>query len=205
MPLFLPLSLLPACALAFSLNTIASAFSLVNESNPLPRKPFCYPATGSALIPLLTEHDCLRALGVFERDLPFFDTPILTHDPDKAHLPDYILAPATATYGECMFRADIPQGNDARIDVQALVYQANVLAAKCVARAGFDGGRCSVEAEGAKTWIDIVFRHLIPLTTVTKVDVGNITSAAGLVLNSSTAETSPSLAAVPGTAVVASR
>ena len=205
MPLLVPLSLLPACALALSFFTIASAFSLTNESNPLnPRKPSCYPASGRAVLPLLSEHDCLQALGEFERNLPFV-TPILTHDPDKAHLPGYILAPARATYGECMFRADIPPGNDARIDVQALVYQANVLAAKCVAQAGFDGGRCNVAAEGALIWIKIDFRHLIPLTNVTKVDVGNITNAVGLILNSSTAETLPSLAAIPGTAVVASR
>ena len=204
MPSVVPLSLLPACTLAFSFLTIASAFSLANESNPLnPRKPSCYPASGSAELPLLSEHDCLQALGEFERNLPFADAPILTHDPDKAHLPNYILAPARATYGDCMFRADIPPGNDARIDVQDLVYRANVLVAKCVEQAGFDGGLCSVEAEGAPIWINIDFRHLTYLTNMTNVDFGNITNV-GLIMNSSTAETLRAPAAVPETAVVAS-
>ena len=204
MPLLVPLSLLPACALAFSLFTIASAFSLANDTNPVnPREPSCHPASGSALLPPLSERDCLQALGGFERNLPFAITPILTHDPEKAHLPAYILAPATATWGGCMFRADIPPGNDARIDVQALVYQANVLLAKCVAQADYDGGQCSVEAEEAKIWIKIDFQHLIALTKVTRVGVGNITNAAGLVLDSSTAETVLSLPAMSGNAEAA--
>ncbi|KAK0507623.1 hypothetical protein JMJ35_010146 [Cladonia borealis] len=205
MPLLVPFSQLPGCALALSFFTIASAFSLANGNNPLnPRNPSCYPASGSALLPPLSERDCLQALGEFERNLPFVVTPILTHDPDKAHLPAYILAPATATWGECMFRADIPPGNDARIDVQDLVYQANVLLAKCVAQADYDGGQCSVEAEGAKIWIKIDFQHLIPLTKVTRVGVGNITNAAGLVLDSSTAETVLSPPAMSGNAEAAS-
>ena len=204
MPLFIKLFLLPWCALAYSFFTIASAFSLTNEFNLInPRKPTCYPASGG--IPPLTERDCLQALGDFQRNLPFFDYPILTRDPDKAHLPEYILAPVTATWGECMFRADIPQGNDAPIDVQALVYQANVLMAKCVAQDYFDGGRCSVEAEGATVWIKIDFMHLTPHTNVTNVGVGNITNAAGLVLNSSTTKIQPSLATISGNAVVESR
>ena len=195
MPLLVSLHLLPACALALSFFTIASAFSLLNETDPLnPRTPSCYPASGSAPLPPLTERDCLQALEEFQRNLPFAVTPILTHDPDKAHLPAYILAPATAIWGECMFRADIPPGNDARIDVKALEYEANVLLAKCVARADYDGGQCIVEAEGAKIWIRIDFQHsMIPLTNVTRVGVGNITNAAGLVLNASTVETVLSL------------
>ena len=204
MPLLLKLSLLPWCALAFSFFTTASTFSLTNEFNLInPRKPNCYPASGD--IPPLTERDCQQALGEFQRNLPFFEYPILTRDPDKAHLPQYILAPVTATWRECMFRADIPQGNDAPIDVQALVYQANVLMAKCVTQAYSDGGRCSVEAEGSTVWIKIDFRHLTPLTNVTNVGVGNITNAAGLVLNFSTAENPPSLPAISGNAVAESR
>ena len=207
MPVFPPLSLLPACALAFSFFTIASAFSLSNETNPLhsPRSPTCYPASGSAERPPLSEHDCQRALDNFRGDLPLFLPPILTRDPDKAHLPGYILAPATATYIECTFRANIPPGNDARIDVRALVYRAVVLIAKCVGKAEYDGGRSNVEVEGALTWINIDFRSSTPLTTVTNVGVGNITNAAGLVLDSSTAETLPSIPAIPDNAVVAIR
>lgn len=104
-----------------------------------------------------------------------------------------------------MFRADIPPGNDAPIDVQALVYQANVLIATCVAKADYDGGRCSVEAEGVRIWINIDFRHWLYLTNARTVDLGSITSAAGLILNSSTNESLPSLSADPGNAVVESR
>ena len=152
----------------------------------------------------LTERDCLQALGEFQRNLPFVITPILTHDPDKAHLPAYILAPATATWGECIFRANIPPGNDARIDVQALEYEAIVLLAKCVARPDYDGGQCSVEAEGAKIWIRIDFQHsMIPLMNATRVGVGNDTNAAELVLNSSTVETVLSLPVMSGNAEAA--
>ena len=103
-----------------------------------------------------------------------------------------------------MFRADIPPGNDARINVPALEFEANLLLAKCVARADYDGGQCSVEAEEAKIWIKIDFQHLIPFTEVTRVGVGNITNAAGLVLDSSTAETVLSLPAMSGNAEAAS-
>ena len=186
--------------------TTASAFSLASRTNPLnPSTPSCYPASGSAILSPLTERDCLQALWEFQRNLPFAIAPILTHDPDKAHLPAYILAPATATWGECIFRANIPPGNDARIDVQALEYEATVLLAKCVARADYDGGQCSVEAKGAKIWIRIDFQHsMIPLTNVTRVGVGNITDAAGLVFNSSTVETVLSLPVMSGNAEAAS-
>ena len=203
------LSLLPACALALSSVTIASGFFLANETNPLdplnPRSPSCYPASGSTILSPLTERDCLQALGDFQRNLPFVITPILTHDPDKAHLPAYILAPATATWGECIFRADIPPGNDARIDVQALEYEAIVLLAKCVARPDYDGGQCSVEAEGAQIWIRIDFQHsMIPLTNVTRAGVVNVKNADELVVNSSNGKTALSLPAISGNAEAAS-
>ena len=207
MPFFVPLSLLPARALAFSFFTIASAFSLANETNLLhnPHSPSCYPASGSAPIPPLSEHDCMQALGDFQRNLPYFATPILTHDPDKAHLPQYILAPATVTFIECTFRADIPPGIDVPFDVNDLVYRARVLIAVCVGKADYEGGRSSVKAEGVETWINIDFRYSTPLATLTKVDVGNITSAPGLVFNSATPETLPSLSAIPGSTAIASR
>ncbi len=206
MPLFVPRSLLPARALAFSFLTIASAFSLANDTNIMHnfRSPACYPVSGSPRIVPLSERDCLLALGEFQRDLPFGVTPILTHDPDKAHLPQYILAPAIATYGECTFRAGIPPGNDARIDVEALVYQAYVLMAKCVGKADYDGGRSRAEAKGARTWINIEFRYYTP-TTVTNFGVGSITNDSGLDLSSSTAKALLSLSAIPSNVVAASR
>ena len=207
MPLFVSWSLLPVRVLAFSFFIIASAFSLANETNTLHDfpDPSCYPVSGSPRLPPLGERDCLQALEDFQNKVPIGLTPILTHDPDKAHLPQYILAPAIATYQECTFRADFRLGNDARIDVEALVYQAIMLMMKCVGKADYEGGCSRVQAKGSAIWIDIEVRYYTPPTAVTKAGAGNMTSASGLVLSASTAEALPSLSAISGNAVVASR
>ena len=205
MPLFLPSSPRAACALAVSFFTVASTLSLANLTDIFheSRFPQCFPSPTSPRLQPLSEHDCLRALGIFLTNLPFGVTPVLTHDPDKAHLPQYVLAPAIAVSGECMFGADIPQGRDARINRQNLVYQAHLLIAACVGKAEYDGGRSHLKLRQSTSWIDIDFRYWVPLTNVTKNGVGNVTHDSRLVLNSATAVALPAISAIPDNAMVA--
>ena len=206
MPSLTPLSLRAACPLAFSFFAIASTSSPTNETRILqePGYPLCFPPPSSPRLQPLSQHDCRHALGVFLRNLPF-GYPTLTHDPDKAHLPDYVLAPAIEMYGDCMFGADIPPGRDALIDLDALVYRAHVLMAACVGKAEHDGGISRVEVPESGAWIDIDFQYWVSLANVTKDGFGNITDGSGLILNSSTAAALPALSAFPDSAMVAKR
>lgn len=104
-----------------------------------------------------------------------------------------------------MFGADIPLGEDAPIDVQTLVYKANVLISKCVGNAEYDGGRSDLEVPGSATHIDIDFRYWVPLANVTKSSVGNLTDDSELVLSPSTAAALPVLSAFTDSAMVARR
>lgn len=208
MPLFLPSLLWATCALTFSFFTRASTLSLANETHILRedfRYPLCFPPPAPPRIQPLSKSECERALMVFMTNLPLGPTTILTHDPDKAHLPQYILAPAIAMYGECWFGADIPPGQDAPIDAQSLIYQAHRIVMACVGKAEYDGGRSRVEVPGTQTWIDIDFQYWVPLANATQDGVGNITGNFELVLNSPTAAALPALPAISDSAMVERR
>ena len=187
---------------------MTSALSLANETHILqagPSYPLCFHPPALPRLEPLSKVDCERALAAFMRRLPIGITPILTHDPDKAHLPPYILAPAIATYGECMFGADTPYGQDAPIEARSFIYQAHTIVIACVGKAEYDGGMGVVEIEGSTKWIDIDFQYWVPVANTTQDGVGNITDKSELVLNSPTSTALPALSAISDNAMVARR
>ena len=191
--------------MVFSFCTIASTLSLANKTHIVhdPRFPFCFPPPPTPRLQPLSKPECERALEVFLASLPVRGSPFLTHDPDKAHLPGYILAPAKVIYGECMFGADSPVGQDARIDVQTLIYKANVLMAKCVGTAEYDGGQSQMRKPRSTNYITIDFRYWVPPTNGTENGIGNFTDDPALVLSPSTAAALPALSASPDNVMAA--
>ena len=191
--------------MVFSFCTVASTLSLANKTHIVhdPRFPRCFPPPPTPRLQPLSKPDCERALEVFLARLPNPGRPFLTHDPDKAHLPGYILAPAIAMYGDCMFGADSPVGQDARIDAQTLLYKANVLMNNCVGKAEYDGGQSQMRIPRSANYITIDFQYRVSLTNGTENGVGNFTEDSGLVLSPSTAAALPVLSAFPDSAMVA--
>ena len=102
-----------------------------------------------------------------------------------------------------MFGADSPVGQDARVDVQTLRYKANVLMAKCVGTAEYDGGQTGMRIPRSTNYIIIDFRYSVPLTNMTENGVGNFTADSGLGSSPSTAASLPVLSASPDNVVAA--
>ena len=125
-----------------------------------PSEITCFPASVAPRAQRLIVLDCWTALLNFQRDLPLGVNPILTRDQDKAHLPNYVFAPAGYFHNDCKFGMDLARaGSDVTIDADDLIPRAIALTENCMDEPGVDGGRCTVRTEGAVNWIVISFQH----------------------------------------------